>query len=362
MAAEVSYFSTETADTAFLNNFVIAASAALESGEYEKANALYTDLGEAWYEGERALAALAGTEGAHEPPEGSSLEADFKFAVTHSLGLMWEVIKPKLRVRLIPLNMEAIEKAYTKAATVAAARAAAVHPAQRQQGPDQHPLQELMGSAEPGGETEQSLGSFLDKITARMNSQRNAFHQPERLAPIHEEAAESGERQPGNGNDTPKRAPAVSDKLKHAAARLLVPGPPPLRQDERWGPMIALHILQEKSSITDWVDHQKLSGHNDREARTIARAMEVGVNEMGAGFLASKSAEVLLRRLLAITIAARSGSTAEAWRAASMLEDLPSDGLGGMLPAVVNKSLREQLKLELQLESMLAGKLPEKKK
>ena len=70
MAAEVSYFSTETADTAFLNNFVIAASAALESGEYEKANALYTDLGEAWYEGERALAALAGTEGAHEPPEG----------------------------------------------------------------------------------------------------------------------------------------------------------------------------------------------------------------------------------------------------------------------------------------------------
>jgi len=33
-----------------------------------------------------------------------------------------------------------------------------------------------------------------------------------------------------------------------------------------------------------------------------------------------------------------------------------------MLPAVVNKSLREQFKLELQLESMLAGKLPEKKK
>ena len=171
-----------------------------------------------------------------------------------------------------------------------------------------------------------------------------------------------GERQSGKDTDTPERAPAVSDKLQHAAARLLVPGPPPLRQEERWGPMIALHILQEKSSITDWVDHQKLSGHNDREARTIARAVELGVNEMGAGFLASKSAEVMLRRLLAITIAARSGSTAEAWRAASMLEDLPSDGLGGMLPSSVNKSLREQLKLELQLETMLAGKLPEKKR
>ena len=121
-------------------------------------------------------------------------------------------------------------------------------------------------------------------------------------------------------------------------------------------------MLQEKSSLSDWVDHLKLSGHNDREARTIARAVELGVNEMGAGFLASKSSEVLLRRLLAITIAARSGSTVEAWRAASMLEDLPSDGLGGVLPSVVNKALREQLKLELQLETMLAGKLPEKKR
>ena len=170
-----------------------------------------------------------------------------------------------------------------------------------------------------------------------------------------------GERQPGKGNDTPERVPAVSDKLKHAASRLLVPGPPPLRQDERWGPMIALHMLQEKSSITDWVDHQKLSGHNDREARTIARAVELGVHEMGAGFLASKPCEVLLRRLLAISIAAKSGSNAEAWRAASMLEELPSDGLGGMLPSQVNKKLREELKLELQLESMLAGKLPQKK-
>ena len=42
--------------------------------------------------------------------------------------------------------------------------------------------------------------------------------------------------------------------------------------------MIALHVLQEKSSITDWVDYQKLSDHNDREARTIARAVELGVD------------------------------------------------------------------------------------
>ena len=59
-------------------------------------------------------------------------------------------------------------------------------------------------------------------------------------------------------------------------------------------------------------------------------------------------------------VGAQSGSTAEAWRGASQLEDLPRDGIGAHLPAVVQKSLRQSLKLELQLESMLAGKAPEK--
>ena len=77
------------------------------------------------------------------------------------------------------------------------------------------------------------MGSFLDKLTARMNGTQNG------------DDAVVGEPQLGKGNDTAQRAPAVSEKLQHAAARLLVPGPPPLRQDERWGPSIALHILQE---------------------------------------------------------------------------------------------------------------------
>ena len=120
-------------------------------------------------------------------------------------------------------------------------------------------------------------------------------------------------------------------------------------------------MLQEKSSLSDWVDHLKLSGHNDREARTIARALELGVNEYGAGYLASKPAEVSLRRLLAICIAAKGGSTAQAWRAASLLEDLPGDGLLAVLPVAVHKKLREELKQDLQLEHMLSGKLPPKK-
>ena len=112
----------------------------------------------------------------------------------------------------------------------------------------------------------------------------------------------------------------------------------------------------------DWVVQLNLTGHNNREARTIARAVELGVSEYGAGYLASKAAEVQLRRLLAIMVAAQSGSTAEAWRGASQLEDVPGDGIGAHLPAVVQKSLRESLKLEYQLEGLLAGKMPDKKK
>ena len=154
--------------------------------------------------------------------------------------------------------------------------------------------------------------------------------------------------------------PATPPQLTHAASRLLNPGPPPLRNPERWGASIALHILQEKSSITDWVAQLNMTGHNNREARTIARAVELGVSEYGAEYFGSKAAEVQLRRLLAIMIASQSGSTAGAWRGASQLEDLPGDGIGAHLPAVVQKSLREGLKLGLQLESMLAGKMPEK--
>ena len=103
-----------------------------------------------------------------------------------------------------------------------------------------------------------------------------------------------------------------------------------------------------------------MSGHNNREARTLARALELGVFEFGATYFGSKSAEVQLRRLLAIMVAAASGSTAEAWRGASQLENLPGDGIGANLPAVVQKSLRESLKLEYQLEALLAGKMPDK--
>ena len=124
MGEELTYFSTEKADTKLQNLFVVAATSTLESGNYDKANKLHSHLGEAWHEAEQGLAAMSAAEGAHEPAEESSLEADLKFAVEDSLKLLWDALKPKLRVRRVPLNMPAIEAAYSKFATVAAVQAA----------------------------------------------------------------------------------------------------------------------------------------------------------------------------------------------------------------------------------------------
>ena len=260
---------------------------------------------------------------------------DVRFAVESTLEQLWKTDPPvtkgrSLAGRRVPLKMRAIEAAYTKEHTKA--QAATVAP-----------------PVAPAAAFEPSMGTFLDQAVARMNGAP--------LEPIPEEGPAKGS---GKGQTPLPRAPEVSPQIAHAAARLLTPGPPPLRNSERWGSSIALHILQEKSSVMDWVVQLNLTGHNNREARTIARAVELGVSEYGAGYLASKAAEVQLRRLLAIMVAAQSGSTAEAWRGASQLEDLPGDGIGANLPAVVQKSLRESLKLELQLESMLAGKMTDK--
>ena len=124
MATGVTYFSTEEADTKFLNLFVISATSTLESGNYDTAPALYSHLGEAWHEAEQRLAAMSAAEGAHDPLEHSSLEEDLRYAVQGSLKLLWEALIPKLRGRRVPLKMQAIEAAYSKFATVAAVKAA----------------------------------------------------------------------------------------------------------------------------------------------------------------------------------------------------------------------------------------------
>ena len=83
----------------FLNVFLTYASQTIQSNEHVQAASLYKDLGESWYEAEKALAGMTTADGAHVPIEGSTLGADVKLAVEDSLKLLWEALVPKLRVR-----------------------------------------------------------------------------------------------------------------------------------------------------------------------------------------------------------------------------------------------------------------------
>ena len=57
----VTYFSTDAADQCFLNEFVLGVGAVL-GGEINKAADLYNDIGVLWYNVEKMLAGLKGTD------------------------------------------------------------------------------------------------------------------------------------------------------------------------------------------------------------------------------------------------------------------------------------------------------------
>ena len=146
-----------------------------------------------------------------------------------------------------------------------------------------------------------------------------------------------------------KRVPSVPAALQRAAMRLANPGPPDLRV-ERLGDQLALHLLQEKWTFSDWVDGQGLHGAQLREARTHARVLELGCLDFGVAYLMSRPAEVTLRRLLSLALAQASGN----FRLGTQMEELPGDGVLSALPDRIVRDLSERLKLELKLEQMAA--------
>ena len=141
-------------------------------------------------------------------------------------------------------------------------------------------------------------------------------------------------------------AVVVSPSLVQACHRLVYVGTPPLRVDRLAG-SLALNMLQSKPTFTDWVEAKALGGKKT-EAMTIARALDLAVHEFGATFLVSTPAEVLLRRLLSITLASKMGS----YKLASVLEELPGDGALAELPDELIKGLSERLKLEAKIEQL----------
>lgn len=162
----------------------------------------------------------------------------------------------------------------------------------------------------------------------------------------------TAEPRPGNGpGPGSQRAAAVPPQLAHSALRLTSIGCPPLRV-EPLAASLAHTILQHRPTFSEYVESKGLNGSAKREAQTIARSLDLGTMEMGAGFLVSSAAEVLLRRLVSIALAAKMGN----YRMASLLEELPGESALSELPDSLLKSLGERLKLEMKLEQLGSGK------
>ena len=179
---------------------------------------------------------------------------------------------------------------------------------------------------------------LIESLLGRMQGSASASPPP----------APTGSRQSGIGEASPvPTAGPVPPSLQHAAERILVPGPPPLRV-ERNGAELAEHLLKEGWTFSHWVEAQKLSGHSDREARTIARALELGTMEFGVRFLCSQAAEVQLRRLLALVLAAKMGT----WEFAGMLEELPGGHPTSVIPRCLMRNLAEDFKWASKIDAL----------
>ena len=89
-----------------------------------------------------------------------------------------------------------------------------------------------------------------------------------------------------------------------------------------------------------------------REALTIASVLDLATEHFGAKYLTSEPAEVQLRRLYPLCLAAKLGN----YKLSQHLEELPGDGALAELPASFMREMSEAMKLEFKIEQMMNGK------
>ena len=105
-------------------------------------------------------------------------------------------------------------------------------------------------------------------------------------------------------------------------------------------------MLKTKDTFTAWVESKQLQGAQLREALSIARALDLATHWYGAEYLVTDSAEVQLRRLLSVALAAKLGN----YKLSQFLEEVPGDSALAELPDDVLRSLSQRLKFEMKLE------------
>ncbi len=336
-------FTTEIANTTYLETFETPARAILSQPEGPATN-VYQSLGRLWAQTHRALETLSAEE-AHHPEPGDDLGSALRGMVQDTLEQIWKEKKPKIGDTTLGNRSSSIDKAYRESYRAALARTAADRAAAgpaptipmtpsaaggaqslQETAPEQHQLQD---HAHGGAD-------LIDMLMSRMPGTPTA---PNPVAPL-----------PTSGNGTgttAQRAAAVPPELVRATTRLTGVGCPPLRVD-KVGAQLAVHILLNKDTFTQYVENRTLTGGQEREALTLARALDLGTVEFGSRFLVSSAAEVMLRRLVSLLLGIKMGN----FKLSTFLEEVPGDSALDCLPDAVLKGLQERMKLEVKITQL----------
>ena len=342
-------FSTDAATSVFLTTYGAGLRGMISSTVEGNAATVAERMGSLWAQTHIELDKLEGIE-RHVPEEGRTLAEDLADAVVVRTTELFAELKPKYNSGKRVNNTIATTgktryeaKMLAKQAGSAADRAAAASFA----GPPGLPRPIDMSTPVKNDRSTTQPSAGPDEIPSKVPLVRMMLA---RANGETQEEANDGPL-PGNGSgEMVQSATPVPPPLLRAARRLMDPGPPGLRVDHTQGEL-ALHMLQEKWSFTDWAEAQGMHGATLREAKTHARCLELGVADYGVRYLMSRTAEVAVRRLLALALTAASGNH----RLGAQLEELPAEGVLAALPDSLVKTLYERLKLDLKIEQMAKG-------
>ena len=332
--------SSEAAQALFESGYATPASAVVAaSSTAASSDHIYAELGKLWAQTRRGLEALPPAQ-AHVPGQGRTTDEDLEDCVLEVNASIWANADPKPKIGSTQVQV------YNRASSIRAKMltAAKAHEAQRAADraaleahahPPSIPLTPAKEEPVQPRAAEQS-GGLVATILANIQGSEN---DKPTVAP--DVRPKSGN---GSGGVQPSQVPP---SLQNAAARLTTVGVTPLRK-AAIGSMLATGFLQEHDTLTQWVRAQGLTGHSKREALTEARALELGVADYGVEFLTRPSAEVLLRRILALAIHSGTGS----WQIAEKIEELPTESPFSVVPESLLKEIMEQVKNELKVAAL----------
>ena len=345
-------FSTRSANDVFAAKFTDPLRAVL-AGNISDSGPVFETVGRLWSAAEIALEQLPEAE-AHKSTEGAPLADDVKDAVSATTEALWRAVEPKVRPAsgepfTLQKRLSSFEKAYKSSMASARAAAAANRAAAAAHfNPPGLPLSASLATPDRGPRQVDSE-DVIEMMVARMNADTSGNGaRPGAAAP------------PGPGTAAapqPIEAPAglragpVSPALTRACKWITDVGVPPLRVEERYSAALACNVLKSSHTFTDYAEKSTLKGGQLREAKTLARILDLGTEQSGPSFLLSDAAEVGLRRFVALMLASKQGN----FTVAQELEEIPSDSALDVLPESVMGKMYQKLKLRARLADPQLG-------